>query len=231
MNKLKPFLKENTLSIFSLLVMVGAVSLIVIQGPVKKDIGGGKLPFQANSQESLGQASLPDINGWPFLGNPDAKVVFVEYGDYKCGFCGRFNRETLPKLKEKYIDTGKVKFVWKDLVIFGEDSLMLAQGAHCAGEQGKFFELHNELFSEGPEKDSPAEIRLISLGQKLNLDMKKFSSCLNSGKYVEKINQSVQEAGEFGFSGTPTAMINGEVIVGAQPVAKFESMINSFLAK
>ncbi|MEW5805121.1 MAG: DsbA family protein [Patescibacteria group bacterium] len=223
MEKLKKLFKENSLSIFALLVMGGIVYLAVSQSRVPKQVK----PAIAEPPGSGQLASNPNIDGWPFLGNPDAKVVFVEFGDYQCGFCGRFNQETLPELKEKYIDTGKIKFVYKDFVIFGEISKLAAQAAHCAGDQGKFFEYHDEIFNN--QADGLNSELLKNIASDLGLNSQEFDSCLDSGKYADKVDQSTNEGISFGIEGTPTSFINGQPVLGAQGLSAFETIIDPLL--
>ncbi len=208
MKKLQLFFKDNALSVFSLLAMAGIVALIIIQGP----------PGRVR----------PNISGWQSMGSASAKVLFVEYGDYNCGYCQRFAQETFPKIKEKYIDTGKLKFVWKDFVIFGDNSLVLAEAVHCAGDQGKFFEMHDKIFSNTIQGLS-ANVLASTLAQSLNLNMSEFNGCLTTGKYVSKVEQSTTEAAGFGFGGTPTSVIDGRVIIGARSLAEFEAAIEAAL--
>ena len=227
MKKFQLFLKDNTLSIFSLLIMVGIVALIIIQGPVKKELG---MPNSGSSQTVPESAALPRVNtpetsGWQFIGNDSAKVVFVEYGDFNCGYCRKFAQETFPKIKEKYIDTGMVKFFWKDYVIFGDQSKLLAEAVHCAGDQGKFFEMHDKIFANTIQGLS-ADALVSTLAQSLGLNTSEFNDCLTTGRYASKVEQSTQEAVNFGFDGTPTSTINGRVIFGARPLADFEAAIN-----
>lgn len=230
MKKLQLFLKDNALSIFSFLAMAGIVALIIIQGPVKKELGsfddGSPRITPENSVSP--ETKAPDVSGWQFIGSADAKVVFVEYGDYNCGYCRKFAQETFPKIKEKYIDTGKVKFVWKDYVIFGDQSKLLAEAVHCAGDQGKYFEMHDKIFANTIQGLS-ADVLASTLAQSLNLNISEFNNCLTAGKYVSKVEQSNQEATSFGFGGTPTSIINGQVIIGARSLAEFEAAIEAGL--
>ena len=230
MKKIQLFLKDNALSIFSFLAMAGIVALIIIQGPVKKELGvfdnGSPQATPENSASS--QTKTPNVSGWQFMGSADAKVVFVEYGDFNCGYCRKFAQETFPKIKEKYIDTGRVKFVWKDYVIFGDNSLALAQAIHCAGDQGKYFEMHDKIFANTIQ-GLPTDTLTLTLAQSLNLNISEFNNCLTTGKYVSKVEQSTQEAINFGFGGTPTSVINGRVINGARPLADFEAAIEAAL--
>jgi protein-disulfide isomerase len=222
MEKVQKFLEENALSIFSLLIMAGIVVLVVSRGPVKRQAA----PV-ATEKPAASQNLEPNIEAWPFLGNPGAKVVFVEYGDYQCGYCGRFNQETLPELKKKYIDTGKMKFVYKDFIIFGDLSKQVAQAAHCAGDQNKFFEYHDLAFAKQAEGFSLDALKKFA--QDLGLDKDEFNQCLDSGKYASKVDQSSLESLGFGIEGTPTSIINGQMVVGAVPFSSFETVIDSLL--
>ncbi len=230
MKKFQLFLKDNALSIFSFLAMAGIVALIIIQGPVKKELGNpdnGNLRATPENSASP-QTKTPDVSGWQFIGSADAKVVFVEYGDYNCGYCQRFAQETFPKIKEKYIDTGMVKFVWKDFVIFGDQSKLLAEAVHCAGDQGKYFEMHDKIFANTIQGLS-ADVLASTLARSLNLNLSEFNNCLTAGNYASKVEQSTQEATSFGFGGTPTSIINGQVIIGARSLAEFEAAIEAGL--
>src|SRR3990167_3005650 len=90
---------------------------------------------------------LPKVSSEDFvLGDQNAPVTIIEYGDYQCPFCGKFFKETEPTLRENYIKTGKVKFVYRDFAFLGQESLWAANAAQCAGEQGKFWEYHDYLY-------------------------------------------------------------------------------------
>ncbi|KKU10897.1 MAG: DSBA oxidoreductase [Parcubacteria group bacterium GW2011_GWB1_46_8] len=125
-----------------------------IQGTPSSIINGtllvGALPLtEFDKQLASGEKGplQPDIPGFSFLGKESAPHLIVEYGDYRCGYCKKFHDEILTQLQEKYIDTGKARFVFKDMVIFGEESQMIAEAARCAGDQGKFWEYHAKGFS------------------------------------------------------------------------------------
>lgn len=223
MAKLKKFFQENFLSLFALLVMGGIVFLALNQNKAPQPPSPSVTPTPGATSPQ----PEPATTDWPFLGNPEAKVVFVEYGDYQCGFCRRFNQEVLPELKQRYLETGKVKFVYKDFVIFGETSKLAAQAAHCAGDQNKFFEYHNEIF-KNQEKGLSLET-LLAIATNLGLNRQEFESCLSNGKYAEKVEQSTQEGLSLGVEGTPTSFINGQKIVGARPFSSFETIIESLL--
>lgn len=229
MNKIKDTLRENALSVFSLLVMAGIVSLIITQGPIVRSAPQATPAVTPTPAVSQSPVAGINIEGWPFLGDENAKVVMVEFGDYNCGYCGRFNQETLPKLKQEYIDTGKVKFVYKDFVIFGEESLYMAQATHCAGEQGKYYEMHDLMFKN--TESLPAEDYVKKSAAELKLNQTELVACIESGKFKTLLDLSLQEGQALGVGGTPTSFINGKMLVGAQPLKNFQDIINAELAK
>jgi protein-disulfide isomerase len=168
----------------------------------------------------------------PSLGPDSAPVVIVEFSDFQCGFCGRWYKETLPKILETYPED--VKFVYRDFTIFGEESVRAATAAECANEQGQFWEMHNRLFDRLlNQEDSPLnDETFISYAQELGLDTSAFSECLTSQRYYEEVLNDYQAAENYGLRGTPGFVIDGVVYaIGAQPFEVFNSIIQSELAK
>jgi len=181
-----------------------------------------------------GQNISVDLEGWSFLGNENAKVVVVEYADYVCPFCHRFWQDTLPLIKKDYIDTGKIKYIYKDFAVVGGEKA--AEASHCAQEQGKFWEYHNLLFGEQtPGNEQADRIKWQdpktheAYAKKLGLDAKTLVDCFNSGKYESMVTQSTQEAIQNGGQGTPFFLINNSPISGAQPYSVFQAAIDSAL--
>lgn len=168
----------------------------------------------------------------PSLGSPDAPVTFVEFGDFQCPFCGRFFRQAEQEIIERYVKTGKVRFVYRDFAFLGPESDWAAQAAECADEQGKFWLYHDYLYSnqQGENQGAFSRDNLKDFSQKLGLDSEKFSSCLDSEKYLEEIKKDTADGRANGVSGTPTNFINGRPVVGALPFSQFESLIESALA-
>lgn len=172
-----------------------------------------------------------DIEGWPAIGDPKAKVVMVEYSDFACPFCTRFWQETLPLIKKDYIDNGKVRFVYKDFVVVGGDRA--AEAAHCAQEQGKFWEYHDKLFSRNAQDRSQwadPEIHR-AYAKELGLDEEALLKCFGDRRYEEMVTLSTQEATQNGGQGTPYFFINGKSVFGAQPYSAFQQIIDSLLAQ
>lgn len=175
------------------------------------------------------------ITGQPSMGRPEAPVTVVEFTDYQCPFCLRFIKTTFPTLKEKYIDTGKVRWVAHNLPLgFHPHARKAAQAALCAGDQGKFWEMRTKLF-ENPQK---LDVKYLpGYARDLSLDEATFDACLNGDSHLADIDREAKAANAVNLSGTPSFIIgktasdeiSGRVIVGAQPLNAFESAIKEAL--
>lgn len=171
------------------------------------------------------------------LGPANAKVTIVEYTDYQCPFCKRFIDATFGQLKKEYIDTGKIRFVVRDfpLVSIHSNAQKSAEAAQCAGEQKKYFEYHDKLYTTQDTWSQNASDAAVAAFKQyasaLGLNTSQFNSCLDSGKMAEKITKSTNEGAGFGVQGTPAFFINGVELVpgGAQPFEVFKSKIDGLL--
>jgi hypothetical protein len=166
------------------------------------------------------------------MGDPNAPVHIIEYGDFQCPYCLRFWNETEPHLIEDYVNTGKVFFEYRSLGAFlGEESAWAAEGAYCAGDQGMFWEYHDTLFANwaGENAGNFSKERLIQFAKPLNLDMAQFESCLMGGKHKKTVEQDAAEAEAAGVRATPTFFINGFKVEGAQPYSVFRELIEEAL--
>ena len=175
--------------------------------------------------------------GWYSLGSDDAPVTMVEFTDYQCPFCRSFETASFAQLKKEYIDTGKVRFVSRDLpLVFHPNAPGAAMAARCAGDQHKFWEMRDAMMLDTATDLGPASI--LKYGEKTNLDMTAFNTCLSDKKYTEAIKKDAADAGTLGISGTPSFVIGktdkteiaGVRIVGAVPYAVFDSTIKDLLA-
>ena len=178
----------------------------------------------------------------PVKGNPDATVTIVEFSDFQCPFCQRFHQTTLPLILENYVDTGKVKFVYRDYPIQGlhpNGAIPTALAAECADEQGMFWQYHDKLFQtqKNWERLATADvvIELKTFAVELGLDTNQFNDCLNSGKYLDEINNDLQDGTSYGITGTPGFFIgNDEMgyikVSGAQPYSVFQNILDQMLA-
>lgn len=165
-----------------------------------------------------------------FQGEPNAPVILVEFSDFRCGFCGRFAAESLPQLRQEYIDTGKVRFAYKHLAILGPDSVRAAEASECAAEQEKFWDFHNLVFVDQAQNHSPlTENNLVKLADSVGIDTTTFRDCLSSGRYTQQIIRESQTVQSLGVRGTPGFLVNGVFISGAQPFEIFQQVIDEQL--
>ncbi len=195
---------------------------------------------QQPTQPAALQVFRVSLDDDPVKGNPDASVTIVEYSDFQCPFCSRFFQQTLPLLEKNYIDTGKIKFVYKDLPldILHPNARPAHIAAECADEQGKFWEYHDVLFENQAQWNRLSSVDLSSqLNQyaaDLGLQSASFEVCLNSPDIADEVNGDYLEAVSYGATGTPTFFIGNEKdgfikLVGAQPYAAFQSAIDNQL--
>lgn len=162
-----------------------------------------------------------------YLGLLSAPVTIVEFSDYQCPYCKRFSINTLPEIQENYIDTGEVRYVYRDLPLsFHTNAKKAAEAAECAGEQNKYWEMHDKLFEEGVAGGVDSYKQYAA---DLGLKIDEFNNCLDSGAMTGEVDNDIADAQELGISGTPTFLINDDRIVGAQPYENFESVIESNL--
>ena len=159
-------------------------------------------------------------------GNPNAPVTIVEFGDYQCPFCKK-TEATLKAVLAKY--NGRVKLAFLDfpLTEIHASAFSAAEAARCAGEQGKYWEYHDSLFSDQSKLDQPS---LVERAEKLHLSAAAFRSCLSSGKFKTDIEANREQGDKAGVSGTPAYFINGVFLNGAQPQSEFEKIIDNELA-
>lgn len=169
----------------------------------------------------------------PIMGNPNAPVAMTEYGDFQCYFCGQFARDTEPKVRKDYVETGKVKYIFKNMAAIGKESVDAAAAALCAGDQGKYWEYHDNLFlnqySENKGEFSSGNLEKIASDLSLNRDL--FDSCFDTRKYEAKVRSETEEGKRLGVTGTPTFFINGQQVFGDQPYAVFKTVIDDKLSE
>ena len=175
-------------------------------------------------------------NASPALGNPNAPITMVEFGDYQCTFCSKFFHETENSIITNYIKTGKVKILFKDYIILGQDSINAANAAHCANDQKLFWEYHSMLYNNWAGEDTGwADLtHLHEFANTLGLDMNVFSTCMSDLKWNELVNLSSIDGQKLGVTGTPTFFVidqNNDVIkiVGAQHYDVFKQIFDSVL--
>ncbi len=169
----------------------------------------------------------------PFLGKADAPLTVIEFADFQCPFCGRWHEQVFPELKKEYIDTGKVKFVYKNLAFLGKESSDAANAALCAKEQNKYWEYHDKLYtSQNGENQGAFSIdNLKKWAGELGLNTTQFNSCLDQQKYNEQVQADTAEANSNGLNSTPSTLVGTRPVIGAQPYATFKAAIEEELNK
>lgn len=189
-------------------------------------------PAPPSGQQQITKATV-SIEGAPTMGSKDAPLTMVEFTDFQCPFCQRFHVQTFAELKKNYIDTGKLRFVSRDLPLdFHPNALQAAQAGRCAAEQGQFWAMRDRMNSN-PEKLDMASLAEYALDLKLNVGS--FRSCVESGKYKNAIRSDSQAAEKIGANGTPSFVlgkstpegVDGELIIGALPYEVFDQKIKA----
>lgn len=215
------------------LAMSIVVAAILIAGAVVYSAGRGEIRNQRASltagepKASINPADLLDDD--VILGDPNAPVTLVEFGDYQCPFCGRFYTQVEPRLRQEYIKTGKVKMVYRDFPISSIHPVAqtVAEASECARDQGKYWIYHDALFERQSELET---LDLTALAGQLGLDTQQFRQCHQSGKYAAEVEKDYQDGLAAGVNGTPATFINGKLISGAQPYSVFKAAIDKALA-
>lgn len=212
----------------------------------------GQPVLGANEGNSLSAPQAPEDNSAPVkvsvdddpvLGNKNAPVTLIEFSDYECPFCKKYFTETYPQVKKDYIDTGKVKMVFRDLPLgFHQNAPKEAEAAECARKQGGdsvYFKYHDQIFTKTTSNGTGLALdQLPVIAKGLGLNTGKFQQCLDSGEFKNEVEKDLADAGKVGASGTPTFFIgkstgDGEIdgikVVGAQPYSAFKTIIDELL--
>ncbi len=163
------------------------------------------------------------------LGDPNAPVLVVEWGDYQCPACLQFKQVLFPQLVQDYIATGKIRFEYRDFAFIGEESTLAAEAALCAQEQGKFWEFHDTLFANqrGENVGSFTSARLERMAEIVGLDMGQFNSCLDSRRHQGEVEAMRQEGQSLGVNATPTFFVNGQKL----QIRYYQDLLNAIEAE
>ena len=197
-------------------IMIG-----VLVGGVLSEYG-----VDSNNSEKLTSTKLIE-NGSPFMGNINAPITIVEWGDYQCTFCYKFHQNTLDIINEDFIKTGKVKIIFKDFPLNGVDSKLAAEASYCAQDQEKYWKYHDELFKNwgGERTGWITRESLDKFAETVDLDLKKFNKCLDDHKYENKVDLLYEFGKEIGIDATPSFLVfNDQKMIkirGNQPLEVF----------
>lgn len=186
-------------------------------------------PRAAEEEVGVARRDAADVTA---IGDVDAPLVLIEYSDYRCPFCGVFARDTMPLLQAEYIDTGQLRFEWRDFPVFGEESMDGAMAARAAGEQDLYWEYHDAMYEDAPERGH-LEIdrkRVLAWAEEVGVpDLAEFESDLEDPDLRAAIEADTAEARTLGASGTPTFLIGRTPLVGALPADEFRAAIDAQL--
>jgi len=202
------------------MVLLAAILVIVGSLPAPDQAVGGK---------------FVGVDDDPAIGDAKARVTIIEFGDYQCPSCRLFWRDVEPRLKKDYINTGKVRLVFRDfpIVQIHPESIMAAMAADCAFEQGKYWQYHDKIFRE-QDKRGEDVVRftvkdLKKWGKDIGLDVATFDECVDSKRYRDEVAKDVADGDDLGIQGTPMFFINGHVVGGAQRYPVFKKLIDALL--
>jgi len=202
------------------------IGLAVLSLLVTTPAVGGERAREITREEVV--AALQQDTG-PRKGALVAPVVLVDFSDFQCTYCVKFAKETLPKLDEQYVRTGKLRLVFRHLAILGEASVSAALAATCAEDQGKFWDYHDTLFANR----SPlafTSTRLKQYAADLGLDRTGFATCLDTKTHARRVESETLLGRALGATGTPAFLINGQLVMGAYPFEVFQKALDSLLA-
>jgi protein-disulfide isomerase len=169
-------------------------------------------------------------NARHFYGDPNAPVTLVEFGDFNCGYCGKWTKETLPLIDEKYIQEGKVRMAYVHYPILGPDSMTAAEASECAAsaDASQFWDYHNLLYAK--QGIGFTRENLVALAGEMGLDTADFGTCLNEFPDRASLEDDIRLAQVMGVRGTPAFLVNGIALAGAYPYENFEEVIEGLLA-
>lgn len=165
------------------------------------------------------------------IGPVDAPVGLVIYSDYQCKFCAKWTNDTLPTMKQ-YAEQGDLRIEWRDVNQYGADSERASLAAHAAGKQGKYWEYHDMLFPNGTAlaPDQLTEEALIARAAELGLDTAQFTTDLRSPESLLTVQQYAEQGRQLGVTGTPSFILGGVPVVGAQPTSVFVDLLEQQLS-
>lgn len=169
------------------------------------------------------------------LGSGDAVVEITEFSDFECPFCANFATIQMPTIKQQLINTGKVRWRYRDFPLPSHQySRYSAHAAHCAGEQGKFWEMHDQLFYNhqwAQTGRNPAGL-FRDFARNVGLDLQRYDECMTAGRYASRIEFSRQEGSQLLVNGTPTFFVNGKIFSASRATSDaFKAMADSIIAR
>ena len=210
---------------FGLNGTINESELVIMPTPEMNNVGPAKITIETFVE-----------NGSTVFGNPNAPITLVEFGDYQCHYCNVFFETIEGDIITNYVETGKVKIIFKDYNIIGPDSINASHGAHCAKDQGLFWQYHDILYSNwtGENNGWASQENLTAFAEEINLDMDQWVKCMNEKPHSKTILSSNEDAEKLQLTGTPAFFVinsDGQVskLFGAQPFEVFERVFDEQL--
>lgn len=213
--------------------------VIKLYGMTPTPSGSAQQPQVTPQPSTSPQKYNVSAGNLPTLGGANAKVLVVEWADYQCPFCKQYFQNVEAQLKKDYIDSGKIKYAFRDFPFLGQastdpagdESVNSANATRCANEQGKFWDYHDYLYNHQGQENQGAfsKDNLKKFAQALSLNTDQFNGCVDSNKYNSDVTKDLSAGRTVGVNGTPTVYVNGVQIVGSQPYDVFKTEIDKAL--
>jgi protein-disulfide isomerase len=200
---------------------IGAVAILIVVAIIV-----ASSVLNGDSDVDIPERTIPSEGRT--LGYPDAPVTMVEYSDFQCPYCARAAATTTPQIEEEYVADGRVKLMHHYMAFEGPESVLAAEAAECANDQGRFWEYRDTLF-ENQIQYSVEDLR--GFAEDVGLDMATFNQCLDSGEHEQLVIDETQEAFDIGINSTPTFIIGDQAVTGAYPFEVFQQVIEEELSK
>ena len=229
---------DKTSFVFGLVAGIAVISVVILLNQnfkssgtvagevVKNDVPAAAAPNQPSNPAPT--ANVKPLSKDDYVkGDPNAKVVLIEYSDFECPYCLR-HQETMQQIAAAYGSQIAIAFRHFPLTSIHPQAQKAAEASECAAEQGKFWEMHDKIF-EANAAGTMSVAKWKELAGSLGLKTEQFNSCLDSGKYAAKISQEAGEGAAAGVQGTPATFINGQLVSGAVPYEQFKQMIDGSL--
>jgi protein-disulfide isomerase len=220
----------------ALLGVAITIAALYLRPPLMNYLAGRALTHRHSNKSKATAVTLPLRNNEAVLGSDTAAATLVEFSDFQCHYCALFRTKLFPEIKAQFIDTGKLRFVQRHLPLsMHKHARLAAHAAACAGDQGRYWDLGDIMFSRGSCLDC---LGVVELSKALALDRKAFESCMSSNAHMPEIEQDVQAAERLGINATPSFVlgrtaggaVEGIVLAGVRPLAQFRAEINRVLS-